>query len=71
LENPVTSPTPFASVELTDREVVLVLQEMTEELTTGAAADTMPLDHEEALLLLDALRGTRLEAQADAPPALP
>ncbi|MEU2925804.1 hypothetical protein ABZ636_12265 [Streptomyces sp. NPDC007251] len=66
-----TSPTPFASGELTDRQVILILQEMTEELTAGAAVDTMPLDPEEALLLLDALRGTRPEAQPDAPPAVP
>ncbi|MBO8196156.1 hypothetical protein ITI46_31610 [Streptomyces oryzae] len=61
-----TSPTPFAPAELTDREVILILQELTEELTAGAAADAMPLDQEEAVLLLDALLGTRPEAGAKA-----
>ncbi|MEU8976599.1 hypothetical protein AB0D11_46980 [Streptomyces monashensis] len=66
-----TSPTPFAPTDLTDREVVLVLQELTEELTTGAAADEMPLDQEEALLLLDALRSGRPDSESQAAPALP
>ncbi|MGW7527935.1 hypothetical protein [Streptomyces sp. NPDC054783] len=66
-----TSPTPYAAAELTDREVVLVLQELTEELTAGAAADAMPMDQEEAVLLLDAVRRARPEAEADAVPALP
>jgi len=39
---------------LTDRQVLLALQELTEDLTTAAAAATAALDHEEAARLLTA-----------------
>lgn len=41
--------------ELSDRSVLLALQELTEEFTADATPDTMPLDQDEAALLLSTL----------------
>ncbi|MDH6145034.1 MULTISPECIES: hypothetical protein [Kitasatospora] len=47
--------TPAGLAELSDREVILALQELTEDLMAGAAPDTTPLDQDEAALLLATL----------------